>query len=375
MAVFASHHARVYNRNMLCKETIKALPKIELHEHLDGGLRPETVIGIAEERGIAIPSHDPEALRAWFLEGKKGKSLPLYLRSFDVTVSVMQDEESLRRVAREEIEDLAAQNIIYAEIRFAPIRHTAKGLSMHQVVDAVLAGISEGKRETGMEAGLILSAMRTEGSAESLECARLVDEYRDRGAVGFDLAGAEYGYPPSLHAEACRFIREHNLRMTIHSGEAAGMESIWEALQVCGAHRIGHGTRIAEDITEENGVITGMGSLARYILDAGVPLEMCLSSNIDTGAAESLERHPFPTLLRSGFRVSLSSDDRLMSGTDLTSEMYLAAGCYGLGLDDLERITLNAAEGAFVHHEERMALIGRIREGYARIRGPRPAMA
>ena len=354
---------------MLSEELIRKIPKVELHEHLDGGLRPETIIETAEKKGLPLPSHDRNELALWFRRGAMQKSLPLYLETFDVTVSVMQDRESLRRIAREEIEDLAKENIIYAEIRFSPILHTAGGLTMEEVVSAVLEGLQEGRKETGGEFGLILSAMRHQSPETSEAIASLAAAFSSRGVVGFDLAGDEAGNPPKRHIRAFELIRTHNFNITLHAGEAFGLESIWQAIQICGAHRIGHGTRLTEDMAIEDGRIVKMGSLAHYIMDKRIPIEMCLTSNIDTGAVESYSTHPFPLFFRSGFRVCLCTDNRLMSGTSLTKEMAIAVNEYGLDIRDLEKITTNAMKSAFIHHDKRLELIyGKIKPEYAAIR-------
>ncbi len=354
---------------MLSKEIIHSIPKAELHEHLDGGLRPSTIIALAEERGIQIPSHDSTELAAWFHRGCRQKSLPLYLETFAVTTSVMQDKESLFRVAKEEIEDLARENVVYAEIRFAPSLHTRGGLSTEEVVSTVLAGLQAGRREFGVEFGLILCAMRHESPRLSLKIAELAVAFRERGVVGFDLAGDECGHPAKKHIEAFQYIRNRNFNITVHAGEAFGVESIWQAVQICGAHRIGHGVRLIEDMSIESGEIRNMGSLAHFIKDKRVPLEMCLSSNVGTGAAESFSTHPFPILFRNHFRVFLCSDNRLMSDTDLTKEMEIAVSEYGFGISDLEKCTINAMKSAFIHHDEKLRLIyDVIKKGYSRIR-------
>lgn len=342
---------------MIPHEIIKKLPKVELHDHLDGGLRPSTVIDLAKKNNVSIPSENETELASWFEKGCRLKSLPLYLETFSVTTSVMQNEEALRRVAREAVEDWKKENIVYGEIRFAPILHTKLGLSMEQVVLAVLSGLEEGKKETGVSFGLILCALRNQSPNISLEVAQLAVAFRDRGVVGFDIAGEEAGFPPEKHIDACLFIRKKNFNITIHAGEAFGLESIWQAVQTCGAHRIGHGTRIIDDMSIDGLRITKMGDLAHFILDKRFPLEMCLSSNIGTGAAESFADHPFFLLLRNHFRVFLCTDNPLMSSTTLTKEMELACDHYGLSLKDLEKISVNAMKSAFIHHEEKLRLI------------------
>ena len=342
---------------MIPYDIIKKVPKVELHDHLDGGLRPQTVIELADRQCLSIPSTDPVELAAWFEKGCKLKSLPLYLETFAVTTAVMQDEQSLRRVAYEAILDWHAENIVYGEIRFAPILHTNKGLSMDRAVGAVLEGLEQGRRETGVQFGLLLCAMRNQSPALSLEIAKLAVAYGDRGVVGFDIAGDEKGNPPKYHIEAFEYIRHKNFNITIHAGEAYGLDSIWQAIQVCGAHRIGHGTRLIDDMSIDGIRIESMGDLAHFVQDKRIPMEMCLSSNIGTGAAESFGTHPFQVLFRNHFRVCLCTDNRLMSNTTLTKEMEIAVNSFGLSLKDLEKISVNAMKSAFIHHEKKLDLI------------------
>lgn len=354
---------------MITKELIKRLPKVELHDHLDGGLRPSTIIELAQESNISLPSTDPNALASWFARGCEQKSLPLYLETFGVTVAVLQSTEALRRVATEAVEDLAADNVVYAEIRFAPVLHTQKGLSMDDAVVAVLEGMDEGKRRTGMSFGVILCALRNQDPAISLEVAKLAVAYRARGVVGFDLAGDESGHPPKRHLDAFQYIRNQNFNITIHAGEGFGLESIWQAIQVCGAHRIGHGTRLIDDMTITGTRIEKMGSLAHFIQDRRIPIEMCLSSNVGTGAAPDFASHPFHTFFRNNFRVFLSVDNRLMSNTTLSQEMEIAVHNYGLTMRDLEKVTVNAMKSAFIHHNEKIRIIfDVIKRGYAQLR-------
>ncbi len=305
-------------------ELLKKAPKVELHDHLDGGLRVSTILELAEEEGVALPESDPLKLRDWFVSGCRQKSLPLYLETFKYTVAVMQTRAALERVAFEAVEDLSAENVVYAELRFAPDLHTEKGLNLEEVVSAVLSGLDRGKRKTGMEYGLKLCAMRDSDPADTLSIAELAVAFSDRGVVGFDLAGDEYGHPPKKHLAAFEYIRSKNFNITIHAGEAFGPESIWQAVQTCGAHRIGHGVKLIEDMHIENGEEADLGSLSQFILDRRIPMEICLSSNVGTGAAESFETHPFPVFFRNKFRVFLCSDNRLMSGTNLTEEFALA---------------------------------------------------
>jgi adenosine deaminase len=343
---------------MNTQEFIQTLPKVELHDHLDGGLRPSTIIELADEIGYQLPcAKNVVEVENWFRRGADRRSLPLYLEGFETTCALMQTEEALERIAFEAVEDLSAQNIVYAEIRFAPILSTHKGLNLEAVVEAVIRGLKRGSEKTGMKFGLILCALRNMDAKISLETAELAVEYRKQGVVGFDIAGDENGHPPKRHLEAFQYIRDRNFNITIHAGEAFGPESIWQAIQICGAHRIGHGTRLIEDMVVDGMKIMKAGALAEFVRDRRVPLECCLSSNIQTGAAESLEKHPFIVFFRNHFRVMLSTDNRLMSGTNLSREMELAVKTYGLSCDDLEKLTVNAMKSAFIGYDERVKII------------------
>jgi len=331
------------------------LPKVELHDHLDGSVRPETIVELAGKYKVTLPADEPQALAEWFHRGADRKSLSLYLEGFGVTLSVMQTEEALERIALESIEDLHQDNVVYTEIRFAPVLHLRQGLNLEQVVRSVLRGLEQGKERTGVEYGLILCAMRDQ--TVSLETAELAVSFREKGVVGFDLAGDEYGHPPKKHLDAFNFIRQKNFNITIHAGEAFGVESIWQAIQHCGAHRIGHATRLIEDMVVHGTHIEKMGSLSSFIRDKRLPMEMCLSSNIHTGAAKILDDHPFPIYFRNNFRVFLNTDNRLMSDTLLSQELHLAASHFNLTLRDLEKMTINAMKSAFVHHDDRIRII------------------
>ena len=340
---------------MVTEEMIRRLPKVELHDHLDGGLRPATIIELAGKTGVKLPAEEPAALASWFHRGADRQSLALYLEGFRVVLSVMQSEEALERIACESLEDRARDGIVYVELRFAPVLCTAGGLNLETVVRSVLRGLEQGKHSTGVEYGLILCGMRDQ--TVSLETAELAVSFREKGVVGFDLAGDEYGHPPKKHLDAFEFIRRMNFNITIHAGEAFGMESIWQAIQYCGAHRIGHATRLREDMAIHGTRIEKMGSLAHFIRDKRIPLEMCLSSNVHTGAAASLDDHPFPVYYRNNFRAILCTDNRLMSNTTLSKEMHLAVTHYNLTLEDLEKITLNAMKSSFIHHDDRIRII------------------
>ena len=342
---------------MVTKEIIKQIPKVELHDHLDGGLRLKTIIDLAKEYHIELPTNNPMGVASWFHRGAKQKSLPLYLETFAVTVGVMQTRDALERTAYEAIVDLAAEHVVYTEIRFAPVLHLAGRLNLEEVVSSVLRGLDKGRKKTGTSFGLILCAMRNQDPKISLDIAELAVAFSDRGVVGFDLAGDESGHPPKKHIEAFQYIRNRNFNITIHAGEAFGVESIWQAIQTCGSHRIGHGTRLVEDMSIHGTRIEKMGSLAHFIRDRRIPIEMCLSSNVGTGASKNFDDHPFNLFYRNNFRVFLSTDNRLMSNTSLTKEMELAVQYFNLEFHDLEKITLNAMKSAFIHHDEKISII------------------
>lgn len=349
-------------------DTIRSAPKVLLHDHLDGGLRPATVIDLAREQGsVELPTHDPAELGEWFRRGADRKSLELYLEGFATTVGVMQTPEALERVAAECAEDLAADGVVYAEVRFAPEQHLELGLTLDEVVQAVLAGFERGSADRPITVKTIVSAMRT--GDRSLEIAYLAIRHRDAGVVGFDIAGAEAGFPPTHHLEAFQYLARENFHFTIHAGEAFGLPSIWEALQLCGAERLGHGVRIADDITvHENGRVS-IGRLAAYVRDCRIPLEMCPTSNVHTGAVPSVDRHPIDLLRRLRFRVTVNTDNRLMSGISLSSEFAALSDAFGLDINELEWLTLNAMKSAFWSFDGRLQVINeRIKPGYAHLR-------
>jgi adenosine deaminase len=355
----------------LSERFIQSLPKVLLHDHLDGGLRPQTVIELARDQKYKhLPTADPQDLAGWFHRGAKRGSLPLYLEGFEHTCGVMQTEEALERVAYEMIEDMHRDGVVYVETRFAPVFHTQKGLHWDDVVNAVLKGLERGRRKHGVEFGVIICAMRNMHLSQ--EMAELAVDFRERGVVGFDLAGEEGGFPPKKHVDAFHYIQRENFNITVHAGEAFGKESIWQAIQWCGAHRIGHATRLIEDIgvdKRQQNKIVKMGYLAQYVLDKRIPLEICLTSNVDTGAVDSLEKHPFGLLYKYKFRVSLNTDDRLMSDTTMTKEFKIAHQVFKLGVDDIEKITINSMKSAFIPYNRRIQLIyDVIKPGYARAR-------
>jgi len=352
----------------LDERVLQALPKVLLHEHLDGVLRPTTVIELARAADYhELPTEDPRALAHWFHRGANQGSLPKYLEGFAHTIAVMQAEEALERVAYEQAEDLSRDGVVYFETRFAPLFHTQKGLTHQQVVSAVLKGLERGRKDFGVRSGLIICAMRN--MDVSLEMAELAVDFRGRGVIGFDLAGEEGGFPPKKHVEAFHYIQRQNFNITIHAGEGFGKESIWQAIQYCGAHRIGHGTRLIDDIAVANGKAVKLGDLAQYVLDKRIPLEICLISNVHTGAAPSLSEHPFKILYQERFRVTLNTDNRLMSDTTMTKEFVAAQETFGLTLDDFEKITINAMKSAFLPYDQRCDFIySVIKPGYAKIR-------
>jgi adenosine deaminase len=347
-------------------DSIRSAPKVLLHDHLDGGVRPRTVLELATEIGYDdLPATEADALDHWFRDACDSGSLVRYLETFAHTVAVMQTRDGLARIAREAAEDLADDGVVYAEIRWAPEQHTEAGLSLEEVVDAVLAGFREGEanaaaRGKHIRVGAIATAMRH--AARSREIAELAVAYRDRGVVGFDIAGAEAGFPPTRHLDAFEYLRRENYHFTIHAGEAFGLPSIWEAIQWCGTDRLGHGVRIVDDI----GADGALGRLAQYVRDKRIPLEMCPSSNVQTGAAVSIAEHPIGELRRRHFRVTVNTDNRLMSGTSMTREMSLLVQAFDYDWSDLQWFTLNAMKSAFIPFDDRLDLINNtIKPGYA----------
>jgi adenosine deaminase len=349
-------------------DIVKA-PKALLHDHLDGGLRPATILELADACGHRLPAADPEALGAWFVEAADSGSLERYLETFAHTVAVMQTEEGLHRVARECALDLAADGVVYAEVRYAPEQHLERGLSLDGVVDAVNAGFVDGCAEAAAQGrpirvGVLLTAMRH--AARSQEIAELSVRYRDAGVVGFDIAGAEAGFPPTRHLDAFEYLQRENFHFTIHAGEAFGLPSIWQAIQWCGADRLGHGVRIVDDIT--GGAV--LGRLAAYVRDKRIPLELCPSSNVQTGAVASIAEHPIGLLHDLRFRVTVNTDNRLMSGTSMSREMALLSEAFGWGWTELQWLTINAMKSAFIPYDERLSIINEvIKPAYAKLVG------
>ena len=357
------------------RDTIVALPKALLHDHLDGGLRPNTVIELAQEYGYKnLPTTDEHDLGLWFNEGAKRNDLVLYLETFDHTFGVMQHKDAIERVSHECAQDLAADGVVYAEVRMAPELCTAAGLTLDEAVEAMLAGFRSGSKGTDLTIYLICSAMRT--AARSLEIAEVAVRHRDAGVVGFDIAGAEEGFPPTRHLDAFQYVQRENFHTTIHAGEAFGLPSIWEAVQFCGAERLGHGVRIVNDITVRPDGRVALGRLATYVRDTRVPLEMCPTSNVHTGAAASIDEHPIDLLRRLRFRVTVNTDNRLMSDVTLSSEFETLARVFGFGLDEMQWLTLNAMKSSFAPFDQRLRLInGVIKPGYARLMAEAVAQA
>ena len=372
--------------------TIVAAPKVLLHDHLDGGVRPQTVIELAEQIGYAgLPSTDVAALDQWFRDSADSGSLVRYLQTFDQTVAVMQTQEGLHRIAKESVLDLAADGVVYAESRYAPEQHLADGLALEQVVEAVNAGFRDGEREAAaaghpIKVAALLTAMRH--AAKSAEIARLAVRYRDDGVAGFDIAGAEDGHPPTRHLDAFEYLQRENAHFTIHAGEAFGLPSIWEAIQYCSADRLGHGVRIIDDITIDGVPVplwvaqahaahvddyrevdlstVRLGRLASYVRDARIPLELCPTSNVQTGAAPSVALHPITLLAKLLFRVTLNTDNRLMSNTCMSQEAKQLIDDAGWTMADLRWVTINAMKSAFIPFDQRLAIINEtIKPGYA----------
>jgi adenosine deaminase len=351
-------------------DVIRRAPKALLHDHLDGGLRPQTVIDLAASSGYdRLPTTDPAELAHWFVESADSGSLERYLETFEHTVAVMQTHEALMRVARECVEDLAEDGVVYAEVRFAPELHLSRGLSLDEVVGAVLEGFRIGEVQAAekgfnIRVRTLLTAIRS--AARSREIAELVVRYRDQGVVGFDIAGAEAGYPPSRHMNAFEYLRGESCHITIHAGEAFGLPSIHEAVAFCGCERLGHGVRIIDDIHVDSSGNARLGRLASYVRDLRIPLELCPSSNLQTGAATSIVTHPIGLLTTLRFRVTVNTDNRLMSGTSMSREMALLSEGLGWGLREMQWVTVNALKSAFIPFDERLALIEKyVKPAYA----------
>ena len=344
-------------------DQIKRVPKALLHDHLDGGLRPETIIEIAQQIGYKkLPTDDPKKLADWFEESCNSHSLVRYLETFSHTIAVMQSKEAIIRVARECAIDLARDGVVYAEVRGAPELFTEQGLSLDQVVEATLEGYKQGMAEAASEGNKIrveslLCGMRQNNRSQ--EAAAAVVKYRDKGVVGFDIAGPEDGFPPTNQLETFEYLRKENAHFTIHAGEAYGLPSIWEAIQICGAERLGHGVRIIDDI-DFSGDKPKLGPLASYVRDRRIPLELCPTSNLQTGAAKTYSEHPIGMLAKLRFRVTLNTDNRLMSRTSMSNEMSECVKSFGWKFADLQRVTVNALKSSFIPFEERLEIIEKV---------------
>ncbi|GLU47677.1 adenosine deaminase [Nocardiopsis ansamitocini] len=362
----------------ISRDTVQRVPKVVLHDHLDGAARPATLVQLARVSGYqGLVTEDPERLAAWFRAVDEPRSLERHLARFDPLVDLLQTPEALTRVAAEYVQDLAEDGVVYAEAKIAPEQHTRAGLTREQVVDSVVEGIRVGTAKARLfgrtvDVRLLLTAMRQ--AADSLEIADLAVRYRHRGVVGFDIAGPEAGYPPTRHISACEYVKRENFNLTLHAGEGFGLSSIWEAIQWCGADRLGHGVRIVDDIAvgaEEGGTegprpSAKLGQLAAYVRDKRIPLELCPASNVRTGAVRALAEHPVDLLRRLRFRVTVNTDSRLLAATSMTDEFTALADVFGYGLRELRWFTVNAMKSAFIGHDERLDLIERvIKPGYA----------
>jgi adenosine deaminase len=339
----------------LTTDEVRVAPKVLLHDHLDGGLRPSTVVDLAKDSGYELPTSNPDELATWMVRGASRLDLTLYLETFAHTVGVMQSRDALYRVAAECAEDLAADGIVYAEVRFAPELHVENGLGLDDVVQAVVDGFADGSAGKGIRVGTLVTAMRH--AARSLEIAELAVRHRDQGVVGFDIAGAEAGNPPTRHLDAFQYIQRENFHFTIHAGEAYGPPSIWEAIQYCGAERLGHGVRIVDDITVHADGSVDLGRLASYVRDRRIPLEVCPTSNVHTGAAKSIEEHPIGLLTDLSFRITMNTDNRLMSATSLSHEFAACAAAFDWDWKMVRWMTVNAMKSAFIPFDERIEMI------------------
>ena len=340
-------------------DRIKQAPKVLLHDHLDGGLRPQTIIELADELGYRnLPATEPEPLVEWMMQGANRKDLTLYLETFAHTVGVMQTTDSIERVARECAEDLSADGVVYAEVRFAPELHNERGLSLDDAIEAVLAGFAAGSSGTDLTIRTICSAMRD--ADNSLAVAEAAVRWRDQGVVAFDIAGAEDGFPPDDHIRAFQYCQRENFHITVHAGEAYGPRSIWKAVQYCGSERLGHGIRIIEDLEYDEHGEPKLGRLAHFLRDRRIPLEICPTSNVNTGVFDSIAEHPIDQLINLRFRVTLNTDNRLMSGVSMSSEMAALVDAFGYGWDRLRWLTVNGMKSSFLPFRERLRLIEQV---------------
>lgn len=333
----------------ITEEFLRQLPKAELHCHLDGSVRVETILELAQRQKVSLPANDVQGLRSKLVVGQECRSLEDYLKAFEVTLSVMQDEESLERIAYELVADAADENIRYLEVRYSPILHTRNGLRLTRIVDAVNEGLRRGEREFGIETGVIICGMRNINPDVSYQLAELAVAYKNRGVVAFDLAGAETDYPAKNHREAFFLILKNNINCTLHAGESYGPDSIHQAIHYCGAHRIGHGTRLKED-----------GDLLNYVNDHRIPLEICLTSNVQTRAARSFEDHPLRFYYDYGLRTTINTDNRLMSDTTVSRELYRAHIHLGFEMEELVDLIIYGFKSAFLPYRRKMRLLNQL---------------
>lgn len=339
----------------LTLDLVEKLPKTDLHCHLDGSLRLQTILDLAAKQGVTLPSTTPDGLFPYVYAGMGRRSLEEYLKAFDITLSVMQTEEALFRVAYELCEDCAKENVWYLEVRYSPMLHTREGLSLTQVVEAVLQGLRAGERAFGLQTGVILCGIRSSSADSSLRMAELCVAYKNRGVVGFDLAGAELNHPAKVHKEAFQLILDNNVNCTAHAGEAYGPESIAQAIHYCGAHRIGHGTRLREN-----------GDLLNYVCDHRIPLEVCVSSNIQTGAASTYETHPLAFYYSYGLRCTINTDNRLVTNTTISKELFLCHQIFGFSLTDIKDLIVAGFKSAFLPHREKSDLLKKVNTALAK---------
>jgi adenosine deaminase len=340
---------------MVTKKLLRCLPKTDLHVHLDGSLRVETLLDLAPQAGLRLPADEPEELRGFLQVDGTVENLARYIEKFQITLQVMQTREALHRIAYELAEDAAAENIRYMEVRYAPILHQRKGLLLPEILDSVLAGLRDAETDFGIRTGVIICGIRSINPENSLRLAELAVAYKGRGVVAFDLAGVEYNYPAKDHIRAFYHVRNNNINCTLHAGEAYGPESIHQAIHYCGAHRIGHGTRLIED-----------EDLMAYVNDHRIPLEICLTSNVQTRSVRRLAAHPFRRYFDAGIRVTVNTDNRLISGTTVTDELFLAASTFELSLEDIKKVVTNGFKSAFLPYEERADLLHRVTEELAK---------
>lgn len=333
------------------REFFKKLPKTDLHVHLDGSLRISTIMKMAEEQHVDLGVDNEEELRALISPGKNHKSLEDYLKGFNITLKVLQEPKALYRVAYELAEDNALENVKYMEVRYSPVLHTKKSIPLTNIVEAVLEGLKDAENDFDIKTGVILCGIRNISPEVSMQMAELAVAFKNRGVVGFDLAGAEYNYPAKEHLEAFNLILSNNVNVTIHAGEAYGPDSIHQALHYCGAHRIGHGTRLREN-----------GDLLNYVNDHRIPLEICPSSNVQTGTVSSLKNHPFKFYLDLGLRVTLNTDNRLITDTTMTDEFFRIHKRFNLSSEDIKSLSINGIKSAFLHFEYRKWFLRKIKE-------------